>query len=456
MKKIVSKFGGTSMADIPAMQKAARIVISRSSVVTVVSATSGTTNQLIDLSKTATLSSKWNEVQQRIDFIKSRHQDMIDKGQFIAAQPKLDSIIEEMISISKGIFYLKDCSAKALDMLMSVGERLSSLIFFEVLKAQIKSEGLHSKVELLDVRKFLITESQFGQARPKILESEVKFQELAIHPKEIFYVTQGFLGATVEGFTTTLGRGGSDFSAALIAEALRVDELEIWTDVDGIATTDPRLCAGARRIEMISFQEASEMATFGAKVLHPATLAPAIRHNIPVFVGSTFSPESGGTWVKKTIDDAPVFRAVVLRKNQILLTLTNPEMLQAHGFLFQIFKVFNDHQISIDAITTSEISVSLTLDNSTKTNSILNESLVRELKSFAEVNIEENLALVAVIGNKIPHTKGVAQKVFSILEGINIRMICLGASQQNLNLLVHEDFGAEAIRRLHRGLGFEE
>lgn len=443
------------MADVSAMQMAARIALSRHSIVTVVSATSGTTNQLIDLSKCASKNVTWSEVQLRIDKIKNRHQDMLDVGLFTAIQSQYDSIIEEMISISKGIFYLKDCSAKALDMLMSVGERISSLIFSEVLKREIALQKISATVELLDARQFVVTEGQYGQARPKILETEMRFQELKIRPREIFYVTQGFLGATVEGSTTTLGRGGSDYSAALIAEALRVDELEIWTDVDGIATTDPRICPGARRIPTISFQEASEMATFGAKILHPATLAPAVRHNIPVFVGSTFSPDSGGTWVRKSIGDAPVFRAVALRKNQMLLTMTSPEMLQAHGFLFQIFKVFNDYQISIDAITTSEISVSLTIDNSSKTNSVITDSLIRDLKSFSEVHIEENLSLVAIIGNRIPHTKGIAQKVFSLLEGINIRMICLGASQQNLNLLVHEDFGNEAVQKLHSGLGFE-
>ncbi|MBC7465096.1 MAG: aspartate kinase, partial [Bdellovibrio sp.] len=229
------------------------------------------------------------------------------------------------------------------------------------------------------------------------------------------------------------------------AEAVSADILEIWTDVPGIATTDPRLCADAKSLKEISFKEASELATFGAKILHPATLIPAIRKNIPVFVGSSFDADQNGTWILKEVTDWPLVRAMALRKKQVLVTLTTPEMLHSHGFLFNIFKIFNEHKVSIDAITTSEISVSLTLDDST----LLNTKLIQDLSAMAEVTIEEGLALVSLIGNNINHTPGLAKQVFETISDINVRMICLGASKHNFCILVKEDVGATVIQKLH-------
>lgn len=443
------------MTDIRCMSHSAQIVIDHNSLFAIVSATSGTTNKLIELSKVAQKEKNWAVVQKIVDEIRLRHQDMIDQKQFIGIQKEYDELIEEMISIAKGIFFLKDCSVKALDILMSFGERISSLIFSQVLQKLLQEKAIAKTVMLLDIRQFLITDGFFGQARPDIAETAKRMSVLKNDPGKIVYVAQGFIGQTIDLQTTTLGRGGSDYSAALIAEAMKVDELEIWTDVAGIATTDPRLCSGAKPIGEISFQEASEMATFGAKVLHPATLAPAIRNNIPVYVGSTFEPNASGTWIRKNVDSVPVFRAVALRNKQVLMTLTTPDMLHAHGFLYKIFKVFNDHKISIDAITTSEISVSLTLDNSARTADVLNQKIIDELSEFSEVKIENGYSLVSLIGNKINHTPGVAKKIFELIEGVNVRMICLGASKHNFCFLVEEAKGAEVVKKLHEGLGFE-
>ena len=214
----------------------------------------------------------------------------------------------------------------------------------------------------------------------------------------------------------------------------------------GIATTDPRLCPEAKSLKEISFQEASELATFGAKILHPATLIPAIRKNIPIFVGSSFDPDQKGTWVLKEVSDRPLVRAIALRKKQILVTLSTPEMLHSHGFLYGIFKIFNHHKVSIDAITTSEISVSLTLDDST----LLNKKLIQDLSETADVQIEENLALVSLIGNNINHTAGLAKKIFEAISDVNVRMICLGASKHNFCFLVKESEGAQVVQKLHQ------
>jgi aspartate kinase len=445
---IVSKFGGTSMGDAQCMLRSASVVLKQGSKMVVVSATSGTTNDLIELAKTAEKSS-WEKTQIIFNKIKTKHHK-------IALELELDSksviMMNEMLceleSMSRGIHLLKDCSLKAMDSIQSFGERLSSILFAQAMTLVLAKERSNIKSTWLDVREILITDHHFGKARPLTMEILNRCEKLlgAIRHEDIIYVTQGFIGATDDGMTTTLGRGGSDYSAAILAEGVRADILEIWTDVAGIATTDPRICPEARSIPEISFKEASELATFGAKILHPATLIPAIRSQIPVFVGSSFGADLGGTWIKRDVEHTPLVRAIALRRKQVLVTVSNPEMLYSHGFLFQIFKIFNDHKISIDAITTSEISVSMTLDDS----ALLNISLIKDLEELAVVQVEEDLSLISLIGNNINHTPGLAKKIFDSISDINVRMICLGASKHNFCFIVDGSQGEEAIKRLHK------
>lgn len=447
LKIIVSKFGGTSMGDAECMLRSAEVSIQQNANIVVVSATSGTTNDLIELAKTSEKSS-WENAQIILTKIKVRH---LKISRDLDMSPEkidgLNHLFEELESMSRGVHLLKDCSLKALDSIQSIGERLSSLLFTEAMNIKFQQLNPNKKALWLDVRDVLITDNQFSKARP--LTDEIKSlcqnKFASIRHADTVYVTQGFIGKTKDGMTTTLGRGGSDYSAAILAEGVGADILEIWTDVAGIATTDPRICQNARAISEISFKEASELATFGAKILHPATLLPAIRSNIPVFVGSSFESKALGTWVKKDVDHSPLVRAMALRKKQILVTLSTPEMLYSHGFLFQIFKIFNDYKVSIDAITTSEISVSLTLDDST----LLNKELLNDLQKIAEVQVEEQLALISLIGNNINHTPGLAKKIFEAIPDINVRMICLGASKHNFCFLIAEEKGADVINRLH-------
>ncbi|MEK2643793.1 lysine-sensitive aspartokinase 3 [Bdellovibrio sp. BCCA] len=444
---IVSKFGGTSMGDAECMLRSAEVSHRQGSSLIAVSATSGTTNDLIALGKTAE-SQPWPEAEKIITKILDKHEKIArDLAISSHAQERLEILFEEMNSLAKGVHLLRDCSVKAMDTLMSLGERMSSVLFTEAMAKVLQKYNSKKTAELFDVRTVLRTDDSFGKAKPltseiaKLCSENLGF--LRDHKKVV--VTQGYIGMTDEGMTTTLGRGGSDYSAAILAEGVSADVLEIWTDVAGIATTDPRLCSKAKPISEISFKEASELATFGAKVLHPATLLPAIRKNIPVFVGSSFDAEAKGTWVRKDVEDHPLIRAMALRKKQVLVTLSTPEMLHAHGFLFQIFKVFNDHKVSIDAITTSEISVSVTLDDST----LVNKKLIADLSQFADVQVEDNLALISLIGNNINHTAGLGKHIFEAISDINVRMICLGASKHNFCFLVSEEQGPEAIRRLH-------
>lgn len=454
---IVSKFGGTSMGDADCMLRSAEVAFKQNSGMVVVSATSGTTNDLISLGKTAETQT-WADCEKILSKVHDRHLK-IASDLHISTQSKqaLETLFDEMSSLAKGIHLLRDCSTKAMDALMSLGERMSSVLFAEAMGQVLKKHNSPKKSELLDVREVLRTDDSFGKAKPltEVIASLCKNRLSYLREGKTVVVTQGYIGRTEEGMTTTLGRGGSDYSAAILAEGVAADILEIWTDVAGIATTDPRLCPKAQPIDEISFKEASELATFGAKVLHPATLLPAIRKNIPVFVGSSFDSGARGTWIRKEVDEYPLIRAMAMRKKQILVTLSTPEMLHAHGFLFQIFKIFNDHKVSIDAITTSEISVSVTLDDST----LLNKKLIVDLSEIADVQVEENLCLVSLIGNNINHTPGLGKQIFEAISDINVRMICLGASKHNFCFLVNEDQGAEVILRLHETFiepGFEE
>ncbi|MCC2679709.1 MAG: hypothetical protein K0R29_2285, partial [Pseudobdellovibrio sp.] len=379
MALVVSKFGGTSMGDANCMLRSADVSLQRNSNIVVVSATSGTTNDLIKLGEMAE-KGQLSEVEALIVKIKNKHQVIAkDLKADTQSLQDLSILLSEMDSIARGIYLLRDCSLKAKDVLMSLGERMSSVLFTVALRnvySQHKQKQLR-EVKLLDVRTVLKTDDQFGKARPLTDVIIKQCREILIDciQGQTTYVTQGFVGQTLSGATTTLGRGGSDYSAAILAEGIGSDTLEIWTDVAGVATTDPRICPEAVVIDEISFKEMSELATFGAKVLHPATLLPAIRSHIPVLVASSFEPEKPGTWVKKEVTASPLIRAMALRKKQTLLTVSTPEMLQTHGFLYKIFKIFNDYKISIDAITTSEISVSVTLDNIETINPALLEDL---------------------------------------------------------------------------------
>jgi aspartate kinase len=446
MKLIVSKFGGTSMGDAQAMRRSSKICHKQNSTIVVVSATSGTTNNLIALSQASELG-KLEESEKLIATIRDRHLKLAADLEVTAyTRTAVEDLLTEMETLARGIFMMRECSPRAFDRMQSFGERLSSLLFTEAL-AQEWSERT---VKCLDVRTVLATDNLYGRATPLLDKTADNAKRVLgeIRNFKTTWVTQGFIGADPQGHTTTLGRGGSDYSASLIGEAVNADIVEIWTDVDGIATTDPRLHAGARAIRDITFKEAAEMAVFGAKVLHPTTLTPAQRKDIPVFVGSSFEPEKAGTWIRRNVDAAPTFRAVALKKEQVLVTLSTPKMLNTHGFLARVFDVFQQNRVSVDAITTSEISIAMTVDRSTLTH----EKLFLELKELGEVTTEEGFSLVSLIGNGMNHTPGLAVKIFGAIADINVRMICLGASRHNFCVLVNEAQGPEVVKRFHQQL----
>jgi aspartate kinase len=334
------------------------------------------------------------------------------------------------------------------DAILAFGEQFSSRIFAQVL-CSVDVAG-----EYFNVQQVMKTNSVFGKAVVDIVQLRESCQ-LVLAPKltNNVIVTQGFIGQDLHGNTTTLGRGGSDYSAALLAEALNGTNLAIWTDVVGIFTTDPRITDQARAIAEISFGEAAEMATFGAKILHPATLIPAMRCNIPVFVGSSKEPEKGGTQIKQKVDSSPTNRSIALRREQTLVTVKSPAMLHASGFLAKVFGILAKHELSIDLITTSEISVALTFDNPVgSTQSLITTTVVEELEQLCEVTVEHGLSLVAVIGNGLTAAKGIGQNIFETINDVNVRLICHGASANNLCFLVNEEDANGVVEKLHNTL----
>ena len=337
------------------------------------------------------------------------------------------------------------------DELISHGEMMSSQIFIEILREQ------NASGTWVDVRTIVATNNHFGKAAPNDEQTQSNSGSILkpLIDRGELVITQGFIGREPSGKTTTLGRGGSDYSAALLAEVLNAKDVLIWTDVAGIYTTDPRIVPTAQRIDTMSFAEAAEMATFGAKVLHPATLLPAVRSNIPVYVGSSKAPEAGGTWVTRDPQPRPTFRAIALRRDQTLLTLSSLSMLHAQGFLANVFNILAKHKISVDTITTSEVSVALTLDKTGSASSgaeLLSTELLDELRQYCSVKVDTGLSLVALIGNDLHTATGVAKGIFDTLEPYNVRMISYGASTNNICMLVQSEHADEVVRSLHKSL----
>ncbi|HHQ2383623.1 lysine-sensitive aspartokinase 3 [Enterobacter hormaechei] len=443
---VVAKFGGTSVADFDAMNRSADVVLADPNTrLVVLSASAGVTNLLVSLSEGLEATERFV----KLDALRKIQFDILERLQ----NPNV--IREEVERLLENITTLAEAASLATssaltDELVSHGELMSTLLFVEIMRER------NIQAQWFDVRKVMRTSDRFGRAEPDVEAlAELTNQQLAPRLDEGIVITQGFIGSEAKGRTTTLGRGGSDYTAALLGEALHATRVDIWTDVPGIYTTDPRVVSAAKRIDVIAFEEAAEMATFGAKVLHPATLLPAVRSDIPVFVGSSKDPKAGGTLVCKKTENPPLFRALALRRKQTLVTLHSHNMLHSRGFLAEVFGILARHNISVDLITTSEVSIALTLDTTGSTSTgdtLLTQSLLIELSELCRVEVEEDLALVAIIGNKLSRACGVGKEVFGVLDPFNIRMICYGASSYNLCFLVPADQAEQVVQKLHQNL----
>ena len=444
---IVMKFGGTSVMDAAAIDRTAQIVRGRLSrrPAVVVSAMSKVTDALLAAGKAAG-EGKREEALELARGLRERHhktaKELVTPEQYSVLGAELDREFDTLDELLKGIVAVGELSPRSSDYVVSYGERLNSRVVTEAYKAR----GI--RAILVDARTVMITDAQHGRAIPLDDEIEHRAKNLVRPLLEDGQVPVmgGFIGATHDGVQTTIGRGGSDFSAALIGSGLDAEAIEIWTDVDGMMTTDPRICPEARRIRVISFEEAAELAYFGAKVLHPATVLPAVQKNIPVLVLNSQNPSNEGTLiVARAPRSKSTFKAIAAKKRITIVEVVAARMLGAHGFLKAIFDVFDRHHCSIDVVSTSEVSVSLTLDSNEAI-----PAIAADLEKIADVKYAGRNAIVCLVGENIRETPQIAARVFTALGEINVRMISQGASEINITFVIGEDDVPEAIRRLHR------
>jgi len=431
MNIIVAKFGGTSMGNASSLQSVAEIVSKNTNPITVVvSATSGTTDELIALANSAM---KKGQVERGVTALIQKH-EVILSG--LGVSLDLNPFWEEIGKVVQGIQLISELSPSIKDRLLSFGERISSFI----LAALLNQKGI--KAVPLDAYNFIFTNNHFGEGKVDFKKTApaIEKQVLRLLKKGIVPVITGFIGQSESGQYITLGRGGSDYSAALIASALHASELQIWTDVDGILNTDPRLIPGAKVLAQLSFNEASELAYFGAKVLHPKTIRPAVQDNIPVRILNTFNPGAHGTLI--TTEKEESIKSVTYKKNITIINICSVGMLEAFGFLAKIFDVFARYNIIVDVVSTSEVSVSLTVDAG------ISEEVIAELETFAHVTVHPKKAIVCLVGEGIRSKKGILGTLFSAVEEYDIEMVSQGASQRNITFLVNEIEAPDVVKKI--------
>jgi aspartate kinase len=431
---IVMKFGGTSVESAEAISRVAGIVRARLDrhPVVVVSAMGKTTNKLLAIAWAAVSGDRAGALS-LLDDLREFHQ-----RESSGLDVDIDGHFAELSELVKGLSIMGELTPRATDAISAYGERLSSLI----VAAHLKGRGMNAAH--LDSRDVIVTDARHTQAAPLWAPTNARLS--AAISRDKLTVMGGFIGATERGVTTTLGRGGSDYSASIVGAGIGAEEIQIWTDVDGMLTADPAVFAGGRRVKICSFAEAAELAYFGAKVLHPATVLPAIEKNIPVRILNSRRPEVEGTLiVSNPPQSRSPIRSIACKRNITLVNIVSTRMLMAHGFLFRIFEVFNRFETPVDMLATSEVSVSLTIDN---TRSLA--AIRAELERFAEVTVEEDLAIVCLVGDNLRHCPNAAARAFGALRGIKPHMVSQGASELNISMVVPTSAVACAVESLHQ------
>jgi aspartate kinase len=444
---IVMKFGGTSVGDAKAITRVADIVRGRvpQKPVVVVSAMARVTDQLLQMARAAGSGDRKNALTLARE-LRERHYntagELLGTGVFTQFHSDLGTEFEELEELLRGIAAVGELTPRTTDHVASFGEVLSS----KLVTAALSAHGIEAS--LVDSRDCIVTDESFTRAAPLFDETNGKLRETVqpILDHGRVPVMGGFIGSTRNGVTTTIGRGGGDFSAAIVGAGLGAERIEIWTDVDGMMTTDPNICPDARRIKVISFDEAAELAYFGAKVLHPATVLPAIQKNIPVYILNSRNASCEGTRITARAPHCKnFFKAIAAKKRITIVDVAAPRMLLAHGFLKSIFEAFDRHRIPVDVVSTSEVSVSLTVDS--------NESipaLAADLARLADVKYEGRKAIVCLVGENLREVPGIAAHVFGELSDVKIRMISQGASEINLTFVIDEDQVPSVVQRLHK------
>jgi len=434
---IVMKFGGTSVGDADRISNAADIIKSNveKKPVVVVSAVSGITDKLLELANNVS-QGKEDEI---FNNIKDVHYEILRNLEL--ENSLIEKDIEELSKIINEIkIDNKKVGNKVLDSVQSFGERMSS----KIVAAHLNNIGIKAQAfNAWDLG--FVTTDEFGNSEP--LKETFNNLNSNIKKLNVVPVITGFIGKTKNGEITTLGRGGSDYTAAIVGSAINTDEIQIWTDVDGIMSADPKIVSNAKTLREVSFAEASELAYFGARVLHPKTILPAMKKNIPVRVMNSINPENNGTTIlNKSNKIEQVVKAIAYKKNIILVNVASSRMLGAYGFLSRLFAVFNKYKKSVDVISTSEVNVSLTIDNEENV-----DGIVDELKEIASVKVLKNKAIIAIVGEGMGQTPGISGRIFTALgkNKINIEMISQSALEINISFIVDGNDGENAVKVLH-------
>jgi len=447
---VVQKFGGTSVADPAAIQRLIEIVGAarardRRPPAVVVSAMSGVTDMLL-AAATGAAAGHVQEALAGVTQIRARH---LEAAQALAPgeAPLLDAIADQcdqLVSIVQALAVLRDVSPRTLDAVAAIGELLSS----RVVAAALTHAGVAA--EWIDARSAIVTDATHTCAVPRMAETRAALQRSVVPALDRgrVPVIGGFVGATADGHTTTLGRGGSDYSGALVGAGIGAREIQIWTDVDGMLTADPRVVTGTRVVPVLSFAEAAELAYFGAKVLHPSTILPAVEEGIPVRILNSHKPDGEGTRITAdgTADGTPV-TALACKRDLTVIDVTSSRMLMAYGFLRQVFEVFERHRTAVDVVTTSEVSVSVTVDDRRQL-----ASIISALGALGTVAVEHDMALLCAVGDRLPREPGTSARVVAILEEVPLRMISQAASRRNITVILRQDDLPRAMGRLHEEL----
>ncbi len=445
---MVMKFGGTSVEDAQAIARTAGIVRGRRErgleAVVVVSAMAKVTDLLVSAARAAGRGDKAGALAIGAR-LRHRHIDtttaLLEVERLNRLQGALHQDFDALDDLLRGIAAVGELTPRTNDLVLSFGERLSSRMIAEAFE-QFGLQGAH-----VDARSCIVTDAGYGKAAPLESAIEAKLAAIVLPLIEAGKtpIMGGFIGSTTEGITTTLGRGGSDFTAALVGGGMHAGAIEIWTDVNGIMTTDPRICPDALRVKTISFEEAAELAYFGAKVLHPATILPAVQKSIPVWVLNSRNPENEGTKITAMAAKcASPFKSIAAKKKLTIIDVVASRMLMSHGYLKAVFDVFDKYKCVIDMVSTSEVSISLSVDS----NQQLPE-ICAELAKIADVKMEGHKALVCLVGEDIRGHNGIAGQVFSAISHVNVRMISQGASEINMSFMIDEEDVEEAVRSLH-------
>ncbi len=443
---IVVKFGGTSVGDAEAIRRTAAIVkgrVARQPIV-VVSALGGATNSLIAVAEQAAKGHLIGAMR-GVESLRERHLrechallDGTDDVDETAAE--LSAMFDELAHLAEALSTLGHATPRSMDAVAAYGEQLSATL----VSAVFRQSGIDA--EYVDARTVVVTDECFMAAEPQtdLIAERSREILLPVLQSGKVPVMGGFVGSSTSGVTTTLGRGGSDYSASLIGAALQAEAIEIWTDVDGMLTADPRVVEGSQLIEKIRFDEASELASFGAKVLHPNTIAPAVRLGIPVFVFNSRRPDGAGT---RITFDAPhrAVSAIAGKSDVTVIRVTAARMLLAHGFLHRVFEIFEKHQTSVDVVATSEVSVSVTIDDPAHL-----DALLVDLRHLGDVSIERNRGIIAIVGAGISDAGGAMGRALTALGDVKIQMMSLSATGINLTVIVDAETVKPAMQRLHR------